>query len=60
MVGGFVVFLSLCVVGFVHHEGTRPYELLGLDPFIWGFLASLLFAWIGTRLSAPPRNGKKE
>lgn len=34
--------------------GLRPYYLLGLDPCIWGILASLAAGVVGSLLSSPP------
>ena len=54
MVGGFLVYLALYVIGFATLGEITPVRPLGLDPLIWGFLASLLCAAIGTQASAPP------
>jgi SSS family solute:Na+ symporter/sodium/pantothenate symporter len=35
-------------------KGLRPYYLLGLDPCVWGLLASLAAGLLGSWLSAPP------
>ena len=53
MIGGFLTYVGLYVVGFVTLGAIVPVRPLGLDPLIWGFLASLLFAVLGTRFGAP-------
>lgn len=55
MLGGFLMYLGLYLSGFVLYGGTNPVRLLGLDPLIWGFAASLVAAIVATYLSkAPP------
>ncbi len=54
MIGGFLAYLALYVAGFVLYGNTTPVRPLGFDPLIWGFAASLVFAWIGTFATAPP------
>ncbi len=54
MLAGFLVYLGLYVAGFVLYGGTSPVRLLGLDPLIWGFAASLASAVLVTRLSPAP------
>ncbi len=54
MIGGFLAYLALYIAGFVLYGGTSPVRPLGFDPLIWGFAASLLFAWIGTVATPPP------
>ncbi len=54
MLGGFLVYMGLYLAGFILYGGTSPVRLLGLDPLIWGFLASLLAAMIVTYLTPPP------
>ncbi len=47
MVGGFVAYLALYLAGFVALGAITPIRPLGLDPLIWGFLASLGCAALG-------------
>ena len=54
MLGGFLMYMGLYLAGFVLYGGTSPVRLLGLDPLIWGFLASLAAAMIVTYLTPPP------
>ena len=54
MAGGFAAYLGLYVTGFVIFGSTAPVRPLGLDPLIWGVAASLLCAWVGTRIG--PKN----
>ncbi len=54
MLAGFLVYLGLYLAGFFLYGGTSPVRLLGLDPLIWGFAASLVLAVIATRLSPAP------
>ena len=54
MLGGFLAYLALYIAGFLVYGGTTPIRPLGLDPLIWGFAASLLFALAGTYATAPP------
>lgn len=54
MLGGFLAYLSLYVAGFFLYGNAVPVRPLGLDPLIWGFAASLLFAIVGTLSTAPP------
>ena len=49
MVFGIVIYVLLYLIGFVTLGNASPIRPLELDPFIWGFLASLLAAWFGTR-----------
>lgn len=53
MLAGFFAYLGFYLAGFVLYGGTSPYRLLGLDPLIWGFAASLVFA-VGVTLVTPP------
>ena len=53
MSGGFGTYLGLYIMGFVAYSSTTPVRPLGLDPLIWGFAASVLAAWLGTRLGQP-------
>ena len=48
MVIGIAVYVLLYLIGFVTLGNASPVRPLELDPFIWGFLASLLAAWLGT------------
>ena len=54
MFGGFLTYLLLYIIGFSVLGTITPIRPLGLDPLIWGFLASILCAIIGTLSSAPP------
>ena len=54
MIGGFLAYLALYIAGFVLYASTSPVRPFGFDPLIWGFAASLVFAWIGTFATAPP------
>ncbi len=53
MLAGFFAYLGFYIAGFIMYGGTSPYRLVGLDPLIWGFVASLLFA-VGITLLTPP------
>ncbi len=54
MLAGFFAYLGFYIAGFFMYGGTSPYRLLGLDPLIWGFVASLVFAIGVTRITPPP------
>lgn len=54
MLGGFLMYLGLYLGGFILYGGTSPIRLLGLDPLIWGFAASLICAVCATYIFAPP------
>lgn len=54
MLGGFLAYLSLYIAGFFLYGNAVPVRPLGLDPLIWGFAASILFAVVGTLSTAPP------
>ncbi len=53
MVAGIGTYITLYIAGFLAFGGTLPVRPLGLDPLIWGFVASLLAAAIGTRFGRP-------
>ena len=48
---GIAVYVLLYVIGFILLGEITPARPLGLDPLIWGFLASLIGGWTGTYLS---------
>ena len=54
MLGGFGMYFGLYLAGFLLYGGTSPVRLLGLDPLIWGFLASVVGAVAGTYMASPP------
>ena len=54
IIGGFAAYLALYVLGFATLGAITPVRPLGLDPLIWGFVASLGCATIGTLASPPP------
>ncbi|MBN1380020.1 MAG: hypothetical protein JXA04_12385 [Gammaproteobacteria bacterium] len=54
MLGGFAVYVSLYVGGFLKYGTTRPLQPIGLDPLIFGFAASLSMGIIFSLLSPPP------
>ena len=54
MVGGFLFYLGLYLIGFVTLGDITPLRPLELDPMIWGTLASLIFGWAGTVATPPP------
>lgn len=53
MASGTLVYVSLYVIGFVSMGEISPIRPLGLDPLIWGFLASLLASGFGTYAGPP-------
>lgn len=60
MLGGAASLLALYAVGWVSQDprigpmgAFRPYYLLGLDPFVWGVVASAI-AGVGVSLVTPP------
>ncbi|MDE2957871.1 MAG: hypothetical protein OXU68_12835 [Bacteroidota bacterium] len=53
MCGGFAVYLGLYAAGFLAYGSTAPIRPFGLDPLIWGFVASLVAAWMGTHWGSP-------
>lgn len=54
MLSGFGMYFGLYLAGFLLYGGTSPIRLLGLDPLIWGFLASVAGAVAGTYMASPP------
>jgi len=54
MGGGFLSYLGLYIAGFIILGDVTPIRPLDLDPLIWGFLASLACAAVGTLVTAPP------
>ncbi|MCY4171232.1 MAG: hypothetical protein OXF08_06485 [Bacteroidetes bacterium] len=48
---GIIVYALLYLIGFIILNDITPVRPLGLDPLIWGFLASLIGGWIGTYLT---------
>ncbi|MCY4205847.1 MAG: hypothetical protein OXE92_09010 [Bacteroidetes bacterium] len=56
MASGILVYVFLYLIGFIISEGITPVRPLGLDPLIWGFLASLLGGWAGAIYG--PQNSK--
>ena len=53
MTFGTAVYVMLYLTGFAISGGMTPVRPLGLDPLIWGFLASLLAGWGGTYIGPP-------
>ncbi len=51
MVLGITVYGVLYLIGFIILNEITPMRPLGLDPLIWGFLASLIGGWAGTYLT---------
>ncbi|GAB5403073.1 MAG: hypothetical protein Aurels2KO_13040 [Aureliella sp.] len=45
MLGGTVTHLVLTVAGYAATQQFRPYELLGLNPFVWDLVVSGMLAW---------------
>ncbi|MCC9598940.1 hypothetical protein LOC67_00100 [Stieleria sp. JC731] len=56
MAGGTLMHLLLTGWGFYQHGEFRPYELLGLNPFIWDLLISLIAAIACSFKPLAPRN----
>lgn len=54
MLGGFSVYLSLYLTGYVVYRAAQPVMLLSLDPLIWGFAASLVAGVLVSLATAPP------
>jgi len=50
---GIAVYVVLYLIGFIILNEITPVRPLGLDPLIWGFLASLLGGWVGAYLATP-------
>jgi len=60
MTSGIVVYALLYLIGFLILGRITPVRPLGLDPLIWGFLASLIGGWTGTYLRGPNSRGIME
>ncbi len=54
MVGGFAVHLALYLSGWQMFDTFRAYTPLGVDPIIWGLLASFTISVATTHLTPPP------
>ena len=54
MIGGLLAYLALYLAGFIQQGTMTPIRPLGLDPLIWGFLASLACAGLGTLAGPRP------
>lgn len=54
MSGGCIVLLALYITNSVVNGKFGSYQLLGFDSFIWGVIASAIFAVAGARMTAPP------
>ncbi|MCY4225050.1 MAG: hypothetical protein OXF06_09460 [Bacteroidetes bacterium] len=57
---GIAVYALLYLIGFILLGEITPVRPMGLDPLIWGFLASLIGGWIGTYLRGPNSEGVME
>lgn len=55
MSGGCLVLLALYITNFKVNGKFGSYQLLGFDSFIWGVVASAVFAVVGALISTPPR-----
>ncbi len=56
MAFGTLIYVFLYVIGFAALGEISPVRPLGLDPLIWGFLASLLAGGLGTYMGSPNSN----
>lgn len=54
MSGGCLVLLALYVANLAETGNLGPYQLLGFHPFLWGLIASAVFAVAGALVTAPP------
>lgn len=54
MLGGFSTHLLLYIAGYAVYGRFASYRLLGLDPLIWGLLASFLLVVLVSRITPPP------
>lgn len=46
MLGGSLTHLGLTCWGYLEHAEFRPYELLGMNPFVWDLIGSAFAAWV--------------
>jgi len=54
MLSGFAAHLALYLIPLISRHSFRPLRPLGIDPVVWGLVASLLAAVVITLLTAPP------
>ncbi|MGB4708333.1 MAG: hypothetical protein WBH50_25760 [Fuerstiella sp.] len=60
MLGGTAMHLVLTVAGYLTTQQFSPYELLGMNPFVWDLVMSAILAWsvsIMTQPTAQPKQG---
>ncbi len=54
MIGGTVTHLILTVWGFIQYDQFQPYELLGLNPFLWDLVGSTVACLLAIKLGPKP------
>jgi Na+/pantothenate symporter len=54
MMGGVICCLSLYAAGYWKYQSIKPYDLLGLDPIIWGLAISSFLGIVTSLCTAPP------
>jgi len=54
MIGGTVTHLALTCWGYIEYAQFQPYELLGLNPFLWDLVGSTVACLIAVKLGPKP------
>ena len=54
--GGLLIHLTFTLIGYYQTGAFKPYNLLGMNPFIWDMLGSALLAITVSKIGTPPND----
>ncbi len=54
MIGGTLTHVALTISGYIVYGQFQPYNLLGLNPFLWDLIGSALACMLVAKLGPPP------